>query len=175
MKKQLCIFIFLALIFSSCNTRSNLQIPTPSSLPEPRHTPTCTPIGVEVPRWSRYEAALSRAVLGTEDGLCEWEIYGVSGNEVYIWVFCESRSVDGPGGSVAAVIYLEDNGEIGRIAFPSNHSVFSPELVRTLYPPDIQPTIFAEGFDIKAAETSMNARRTSDGPPLIVTQGTPLP
>jgi hypothetical protein len=121
-----------------------------------------------------YEKALSSAIVKTDDGLCEWEILGKAGNEVYVWALCKVRDPIGTAGSVPAVIQLGKNGEIEKIVFPRDGANY-PKDIRELFPLDIQEEIFSLKFDGPAAEKHINERLISGDPPLIVIDEIPLP
>jgi hypothetical protein len=128
------------------------------------------------PRWVIYEKAISKAVMGSEGYLCEWEIYGVSGNKVYVWALCESPAPWGAGGSMPLVIVLSDNGQTISVDENCISLVVNLPLRKTCFPPPAQATILSNPLmGTTAPRQNLVARRTSHGPPLLVVQGTPLP
>ncbi len=121
-----------------------------------------------------YERALSKAVVQTEDGLCEWEILGVSGNEVYVWADCRVREPIGTTGSVPAVIRLGENGEIENTTIPRDGNLYVID-VQNFFPVEIQDMISHPKVDGSAAEKHLDERLIDGGPPLIVIDEIPLP
>ena len=126
------------------------------------------------PRWKIYESALAKAIVNSEDAMCEWEIWGVSSREVYVWTVCKVRGPIGTAGSVPAVIYLGENGEILEIETPDDGTGYGPS-IRKLFPLEVQNKIFAHQFDAPAAGDRIDERMRTNGPPLIAISGTPLP
>jgi hypothetical protein len=121
-----------------------------------------------------YQAALSNAILHSEDGVCEWEIFAVAHNEVYLWAMCGARGPIATKGSVPAVVYLGENGDIIKVAFPGDGINYGKD-VRALFPPEIQEKIFSQQIEGYVDMDHVDARLTADGPPLIVIAGTPMP
>src|SRR5215203_1862447 len=67
---------------------------------EPTITPTrlgetlITPDAVQVEKWREYQIALAKNVpsdLPPEEVLCECEILGRSGSDVYVWAVCKGK------------------------------------------------------------------------------------
>ena len=121
-----------------------------------------------------YEKALSMAIVKTEDGLCEWEIWGRASNEVYLWAVCKVREPIGTAGSVPAVIQLGANGEIVKVTLPRDGANY-PEEIQRLFPFSVQEKIFALDFAGAEAEKYIDKRLLSGDPPMITKAGTPLP
>jgi len=153
----------------------NRPAPSVSSAQSPGATPT--------PRWVNYETALSSAILGTDvyppgsdKGLCEWEIWGQAGREVYVWAECQVTSNDqGTAGSVPAVIYLSSDGNIQQVVIPGDGFDYGLD-IQQLFPPHVQNRIFNNEFDAKEAMQHIAYRRSHPGiPPAIVESGIPLP
>ena len=72
----------------------------------------------ETPRWQLYEAALLGATIGEDkEGLCEWTILGITGNEVYVYTQCQANGEILTAASVPAVIYLGEHGEMRKYRF----------------------------------------------------------
>jgi hypothetical protein len=137
-------------------------------------TPIASPTQTSIPRWMAYERALSKAVVNTSDGLCEWKILGKSEQEVYVWTECRVREPIGSAGSVPAVIRLAKNGEIEQVIIPRDGMDYSAD-VQSMFPVGIQEKIFNPTFNGPAAEAHIDERLKTNGPPLIVVDGTPLP
>jgi hypothetical protein len=136
--------------------------------------PEATSRLTQSPRWMLYEAALSKAVVFAEDGLCEWEIWGVSGNEVYGWALCTQIDGGRTSRSVPIVIYLGDDGQIEKAIAPRPGHY--GEDVSRLFPVQVQGKINAHGFDATAAAKHIVERMQNPGiPPIIVQMNITLP
>jgi hypothetical protein len=112
--------------------------------------------------------------VNTDDGLCEWEILGNLGNEIYVWALCKVREPIGTAGSVPAVIKLGESGEIEKITIPRDGNFYSSD-IQTLFPTDIQKKVFRSQFNGPEAEKHIDERLESNDPPLIAISGTPMP
>jgi hypothetical protein len=163
MKIKLAIFILLLLSLCSCNMGNDVSILTPTTYP----TPT------EIPRWQFYEAALLKATILREDGLCEWTILGVSGNEVYVYALCKATGQIKTAASVPAVIYLNESGVIEKVVIPRDGMTGID--IRTLFPKEIQDMIYAGNAYGPSTAEHLEDRMINGGPPLIVVLGTPMP
>ena len=164
MKTQTLFYILLLLILCGCQPIQPSDSPT--LIADPTQTST--------PRWMEYERALSKAVVNTSDGLCEWEILGKSELKVYVWAECRVREPIGSAGSVPAVIQLAKNGEIEEVIIPRDGMDYSID-VQALFPYEIQEKVFNPTFDGPTAEEHIDERLKTNGPPLIVIDGIPLP
>ncbi|MEW5869737.1 MAG: membrane lipoprotein lipid attachment site-containing protein [Chloroflexota bacterium] len=140
----------------------------------PTLTPTTHPTPTDMPRWQLYEAALLEATIKREDGLCEWTIMGVSGNEVYVYTLCQATGRIKTAMSVPAVIYLGESGEIENVVIPRD-GIYYGEDIRALFPKDVQEKIFARDVDGPRRKEHLDDRMINGGPPLIVVLGTPMP
>jgi hypothetical protein len=163
MKTKIAILVILLTSLCSCHTANSIPILTPTI----HLTPT------DIPRWQLYEAALLEATIKME-GLCEWVILGVSGNEVYVYTLCQATGPRKTAMSVPAVVYLSENGTIEDVVIPRPGADY-PKDVESLFPPDIQETIFAgDAYGPRTAE-HLDDRIINGGPPLIIVKGTPMP
>mgnify|MGYP000973853259 FL=1 len=93
---------------------ATITYPSPSPYPTQKPLPIFTPDAILVERWTECQTELAKIVLSgygsvSKYALCEWDILGRSGQEVYVWAFCIER---GANGSHPAVIYLEKDGAI---------------------------------------------------------------
>ncbi len=159
---------------------SPTPVPTSTFIPVtivPTITPTrpgetlITPDGIQVERWVEYQTALAKNILAhlpPEEVLCEWEILGQSGNDVYVWAVCRGKV---GGGSVPAVIHLESEGAVLSVERAINWSADIPRL----FPPDVR-----EKFDLytsgraRELREHIEWRRTHpEEPPLIILLATP--
>ncbi|MBL8090361.1 MAG: hypothetical protein KF758_17900 [Anaerolineales bacterium] len=146
---------------------------TPSPLPTQPPIHVITPDAIQVERWREYETALAKSVLSylpPEEVLCEWDILGRYGNDVYVWAVC--RGKDG-GGSVPAVIHLETDGAVQSVERAKNWSRDIPRL----FPSDVREK-FAhyQGGRAREMQQHIEWRRTHpEEPPLIILSLTPTP
>lgn len=163
MKLKVIVLVFFLFIYGC---QQGPIFPTP--------TYTASPNQTSISRWMVYEKALSKAIVKTDTGLCEWEIWGRSNNDVYLWALCKVRGPIGTAGSVPVVIRLGKNGEITEVTIPRD-GVNYPEDIRGLFPLSVQEKIFALEFAGAEAEEHIDERLLSDGPPMIAKAGTPLP
>ena len=175
-------------------TPSPTQLPTASATPLPTPFPTSTstpvtiaptvtptrpgetlitPDGILVERWEEYQTALAKSVrahLPPEEVLCEWDILGRSGNDVYVWAVCRDNV---GGGSVPAIIHLDSEGAVLSVERAKNWSRDIPRL----FPPDVIEK-FAHYHAGRAEEMREHIewrRAHPDEPPLIVLLATPTP
>jgi len=166
--------ILALLLINLCGCRSEVNTPSPTPTDSP--TPTAT----NTPRWMMYEAALLKATVRKEDGVCEWVILGKTNTEVYVYTLCQLRGPIGTAMSVPAVIYLGENGDIQEVTIPRD-GVFYPQDIRALFPTDIQRKIFSHDFGeiVKTNDTGhLQARLNANNKgtaPLITVLGTPMP
>jgi hypothetical protein len=133
------------------------------------------PTPTSLPRWRLYEIALSKAVLDADTGLCEWEIWGQSTRDVYVWVECIDTQGVGTAASTPAVVYLTENGQIDKVTLPRPAGGDYWEDIYKLFPPDVLAKIQSHSFDAKAAEERIYERMKTNEPPLIATSGIVLP
>ena len=119
---------------------------TPSPLPTEPIIPILTPDAIQVERWKDYEDKLAKLVLSDsgaeyplyEDALCEWDILGRSGQEVYVWAICSTISSLG---EKPAVIYLEMDGSVQDVKVVFHGSSWDSK-IRELFPADVQEKIY---------------------------------
>ena len=193
------LWIFILLVTLSACGQQTIALPTGTHIPtiisptpvptstleplpdivEPTITPTqpgealITPDGMQVERWREYQIALAKNVLAhlpPEEVLCEWEILGRSGSDVYVWAVC--RGTVG-GGSVPAVIHLETDGAIKSVERAINWSADIPRL----FPPDvIEKFTHYQGGRARELREHIEWRRTyPEEPPLIILSATLIP
>jgi len=132
------LFVITVVILAACGQQT-VVLPTEAPLPTvvsptpvstaafipvtiaPTPTPTrpgsalITPDLIQVGRWKEYQTALAKKVLAhlpPEEVLCEWEILGRSGSDVYVWAVCRGKV---GGGSLPAIIHLESEGAVLRV------------------------------------------------------------
>ncbi len=199
--KTIIIVALLVIILTSCApvvapapTETPIPLATFTPIPTSTFTPILltpspwpivpfliTPDADQLARWQEYEKALAEKFIShhiPEDVLCEWVLLGESKQEVYVWANCKSiPNVDGrySGLSAPAVIYLGTDGSVQNVRIP----FFYPDDVRSLFPPDIQKVILANGSDLRSLKIQMSehiiSRVMNPEPPLIVLSATSLP
>ena len=91
---------------------------TPTALPTFSPVPTLvrpifTPDAIQLERWQEYQTKLAEALNTPIGSICEWDILGRSGQEVYVWAYCihENYAYD----HKPAAIYLNADGSIQQI------------------------------------------------------------
>lgn len=103
--------------------------PVPATvMPTQTSIPIITPNATQVERWKEYQTELAKVILSSnpeigndpaiyKDALCEWDILGQSGREVYVYGVCViakgNRDMRKP-----AIIYLEPDGSIRKVKLP---------------------------------------------------------
>ena len=154
-------------------------IPTP--LPTELTIPVLTPDAIQVERWKEYQTELAKLVLAQhssqeipfdETALCEWDILGRSGQEVYVWAICGTSN---SGGTKPAVIYLETDGSIQDVKVPFHGSSWDSR-IQELFPEDIQGKIYLYASSERSLELGKHYiyRQTHpETPPLIVLSAMP--
>src|SRR5258706_13126740 len=98
----LCLALGCSLALVSCVSTRNAGTPTAPALP----------------RWAEYQTVLSIALLNgavdspkpINDGFCEWDVWGQSGTDVYVWALCQLGGSGGPATSAPAVVHLGPDG-----------------------------------------------------------------
>lgn len=122
-----------------------LQVTPIPTLPPP---PILTPDAIQVERWQEYQRELAKVVLASNselghdpviynDALCEWDILGQSGQEVYLYVVC--AIADGNGDArKPAIIYLEPDGSIQKVKLPEPKATNSSMFNYDPFPKDVQ-------------------------------------
>lgn len=156
-------------------TSTTIYAPSPSPTQPP--PPILTPDVIQVERWKEYEDALAKAFFSSltpESFLCEWDILGRSGLDVYVWVICDVPQ-GGRGASAPAVIYLNSGGFIQNVKIPGKNSDYSSDVLKL--PTNVQQKLDFYRFGReKVLWEHLEWRRTHpEEPPLIVFSATPTP
>jgi hypothetical protein len=125
-----------------------------------------------------YEKALARAIVSSEDALCEWAVLGSSVGEsegkVYVYALCKVSDPIGSAGSVPAVITLGEDGEIVKVVLPRDGAYYGDDL-RAMFPNGVYEKVRAFGSGGFASEEHLDGRLKDGGLPLVVLSGTPMP
>jgi len=158
--------------------------PTPSPFPTESPLLLLTPDAIQVERWKEYQAELAKLVLsdsGAEfpfykDALCEWDILGQVGQELYVWAVCSSL---GSLGEKPAVIYLEADGSIRDVKVVFHGSTWDSR-IRELFPADVQEKIYSyaslspfSGRPLDMREHLGYRLKHPEEPPLVVLSALP--
>ena len=158
-----------------------LALATP--LPTQPTIPILTPDAFQAAHWKEYQTELAKLVLsdsGAEypfykTALCEWDILGRSGQQVYVWAICGDPS---SGGDRPAAIYLNADGSIRdvKVAFSTSWD----STIRRLFPTDVQAKIYMYASPSFERSIVMGKHLTyrlthPDELPLIVLSATPTP
>ena len=110
------------------------EVVVPTSMPTRLGAVLITPEAIQVEKWKEYQTALAKNVLADlplEEVLCEWDILGRSGSDVYVWAVCRGKV---GGGSVPAILHLGTGGDIQSVERAINWSADIPRL----FPPDVR-------------------------------------
>jgi hypothetical protein len=146
--------------------------------PRPTIEVAMTPEPVQLARWMEYQDALAQKFLPTvySQGtvLCEWELLGQSGQDVYVWAFCQAVGPIPSAMSAPAVIYLGTDGAVQGVEIPGSGSLYASD-VRRLFPSDAQEKIFAHLVDVNRMRRHIYFRLEHPEPPLIVFSATSVP
>ncbi len=189
---------------STFTPTATIVYPTPSLIPTMPPPPILTPDAIQVERWQEYQAELAKVVLSSnpelgddpaiyKDALCEWDILGQSGQEVYVYVACVIAKGNG-GMRKPAIIYLEPDGSIRIVKLPGPKAANSEMFDYDPFPTNVQEK-FCYYFDpfpsdlprcpnssmyssprLDVLYTHLKYRQTHlEEPPLIVLSATPTP
>jgi hypothetical protein len=151
------------------------EIGAPTPLPTLPIIAVITPDPIQLERWKEYENALAKTIFNFESPeyvLCEWEILGQSEQEVYVWAVCQDLYGKA---SMPAVIYLDKDGAIKNVATTENSIGTYGDIIRRLFPPNIQEIIFGYLINEERLMAHLDSRREKPSPPLIVLDATPTP
>jgi hypothetical protein len=167
----------------------NTIYPAPTLYPTQHPPPILTPDAFQVERWKEYQTELAKALFVydpnfpqlhygpavSKDAICEWDILGRSGQEVYVWAMCSApHAVD----RRPAVIHLKLDGTIQKVEVPFHDSTWE-STIQKLFPTDVQKKIdeyFYPMYSGRAEELRIHLlyRRTHpDVPPLIILSAMP--
>ena len=112
-----------------------------------------------------------------EEALCEWDILGRSGQEIYVWAICSVSNV--ADSRKPLVIYLETDGSIREVKFGGYKG---PNYNLELFPIDVQEKIRLYSVDpvymsrVEELGKHLTWRLEHPGePPLIVLSAAPQP
>jgi hypothetical protein len=147
-----------------------------NSLPTQPVIPMMTANPIQVERWMEYQTALAKSFLSylsPEKVMCEWELLGGSGNEVYAWAICtEFSGVGSVEGLV--VIYTGTDGSVQSVA----SRIDFPDEIRQMFPLDVQERYFNGLIHFQELVDHLRWRQIlghREEPPLIVPSATQTP
>ncbi|MEW6029975.1 MAG: hypothetical protein ACOYZ8_16480 [Chloroflexota bacterium] len=163
---------------------ATIVYPTPSPISTLPPPPIFTPDAIQVERWQEYQTELIKAVLSGYDpalykySLCEWDILGRSGQEVYVWAYC--ATLGGGSENLPAVIHLEVDGSIQNVEVPMRGSTWDSNIQR-MFPVDVRekielyysPTYPYEGRPEELRVHLHYRRAHPEEPPLVVLSAMP--
>ena len=137
--------------------------------PTPTVLPMITPDTIQIERWREYQIALAGQLdyRPPESILCEWELLGRSGNEVYVWAICGEIFGHRPSLESLVVIYTLDDGSVAGALRSEDRSMF---------PLNVQEKYFGGLIHFQELVEHLRWRqRHPEEPPLIVLSATPIP
>jgi len=115
---------------------ATIVLPTFSPVPT-LVRPIFTPDAIQLERWQEYQTKLAEALNTPIGSICEWDILGRSGQEVYVWAYCinENYAYD----HKPAAIYLNADGSIQQIKAARYWMVYGDTLSNEteLFPADV--------------------------------------
>jgi len=150
-----------------------------STQPTPAIIPWITPDPIQVETWTEYQTALAGQLsyLPTERVLCEWEILGRSGNEVYVWAVCGEIWDVRVGLEGLLRIDVRDDGTVQNVIPSGTGGEGFPSEIRKMFPPDVQERYFHGEIHFQELVDHLRWRQRlgREEPPLIVLKATPTP
>ena len=130
--------------------------------------------------WKQYQTALAKSILRgpqSETILCEWDILGQTGQDVYVWAICGAQNSGDKG---PAVVHLNTDGSIKFVEDPGNGSNAEAN-TQKMFPAGVRKksdSYFALSYSGRAREMAIHLQYRlihPDVPPLIVLAATPMP
>ncbi len=133
--------------------------------------PWIMPKLVQVERWREYQTALARQLsyLYQDESVCEWELLGRSGNEIYVWAICGVIRGNRVGMEDLVVIYVIDDGSVVGALASANLRQF---------PLAVQEKYFSGTIHFQELVDHLRWRQSQgrwEEPPLIILNATPSP
>jgi hypothetical protein len=132
---------------STFTPMATVEYSPPTTIPTLVPPPIFTPDAIQVERWQEYQTELAKALLygyGPEaykGALCEWDILGRSGQDVYVWAYC--ATLGGGSGGFPAVISLEADGSIQKVGIPTLSNSTWDSQIQRMFPVDVQEKIYS--------------------------------
>ena len=153
-------------------------VPTGTPIPTQLIIPVITPDVIQVERWQEYQTELAKSLLSflpPEEVLCEWEILGRSGQEVYLWAVCTGGMYDSST-STSVLIHLEADGAVQSVEIPGSGSKRNSNILK-MFPAYVRDKFASYHFGgaMKMSEHIDWRQSHPETPPLIVLSATPVP
>jgi hypothetical protein len=150
-----------------------------SAQPTPAVIPWITPDSIQVEKWMEYQSALAKSLLSylpPEQVLCEWEILGRSGNEIYVWAACGEMWDIRVGLEGLIRIDVAEDGSVENAVPSGTGGIGVPSEIRKMFPLDVQERYFNGLIHFQELADHLRWRlRHPQEPPLIVTGLTSTP
>ncbi len=92
--------------------------------------------------------------------MCDWQVLGHTGQEVYVWAFCAANQAgaDITAASVPTVLTLTDDGHTVTARIPRDGTYYAED-VRAMFPPEVQQQVFGRLPEATLARLAQHARR----------------
>ena len=150
-----------------------------STQPTPAFLPWITPDPIQVERWKEYQTALAEQLsyLPSEQVLCEWELLGRDGNEIYVWAVCgEIRDVR-VGLESPARIDVREDGSVQYAIAPGIGVMGLSADIRQIFPLDVQQRYYEGQIHFQELVDHLRWRQKlgREEPPLIILRAIPSP
>jgi hypothetical protein len=150
-----------------------------STQPTPAVIPWITPDSIQVENWMEYQSALAKSLLSylsPEQVLCEWEILGRSGNEIYVWAACGEMWDVRVGLEGLIRIDVAEDGSVQNAVPSGTGGMGFPSEIRKMFPRDVQERYFSGLIHFQELADHLRWRlRHPQEPPLIVSGLTSTP
>ena len=139
--------------------------------PTPAVIPWITPDPGQVRHWREYEIAIAERLtyLPPDTTLCEWELLGRAGNEVYVWAICGEINGERVG---LEDIFRVDVNEDGSVQNALLHGLG----IFSMLPPEAKEKYFSGSIHFQELVDHLRWRQSHpEDPPLIVLNATQTP
>jgi hypothetical protein len=151
-----------------------------STQPTPIIIPWITPDPIQAERWWEYQRALAEQLsyLPPEQMLCEWEVLGRSGNEVYVWAICGEVTGGNVGLEGLLRIDVRDDGSVQNAIPSGTGGQGFPSDIRKMFPPEVQERYFRGQVHFQELVDHLRWRQMPGHqaePPLVILKATPTP
>jgi len=146
--------------------------------PTPAIIPWITPDPIQAERWREYQTALADQLsyLPPENVLCEWELLGRSGNEIYVWAVCGGLGDTRVGLESLTRIDVREDGSVQDAIAPGMGGSSSFSDITILFPPEVLEKYYEGRVHFQELVDRLRWRlRHPDELPLIVLRATPTP
>ena len=134
--------------------------------------PWVSPDAFQIEKWKEYQTALARVLdyLPPEEVICEWELLGRSGNEIYVWAVCGEIWGGRVGLEGLAVIYVGEDGSVYYAKTAGIGGAGYPSEVKQMFPVDVQERYYGGliHFQELVDHLRWRQRGNSEVPPLII-------